>query len=191
MQESPRATVIAFVVIAVAIIAGIALIMMSRPEPVAIAINPPPPTATAAPTATPAPLEVYVTGSVADSESIVTVPAGSRVRDALEAAGGTLDDADLTGVNLAGILRDGDHVHVPSTADNAALPTPADEGIVYVNSAPIEELITLPGVGETIAERIINYRDENGPFTSLEDLDEVSGIGPAMLERIAELVTFD
>lgn len=191
MQDSSRATVIAFVVIAVAIIAGIILITMSRPEPVTIAINPPPPTATAQPTATPAPLVVYVTGSVADSETTVTVPAGSRVRDAIDAAGGALNDADLSRVNLAGILRDGDHVHVPSTMDNAAVPTPLNAGIVYVNTATVDELVMLPGVGEAIAERIINYREENGPFASLADLDEISGIGPAMLEEIAEKVSFD
>jgi competence protein ComEA len=193
-QELPaRNTILAFIVLAVAIIGGGALLLVTRPQPVQITINPPLPTATSAPTATPGPIMVYITGAVHQPQTTLTLPAGSRVQEAIDAAGGLLDDADLDRVNLAQILRDGDQVHVPSISAEAetVLATPNTAGIVYINRATTEELETLPGVGPTLAGRIITYRDENGPFTSLDDLDNVSGIGPSLLEEMQGLISFD
>ena len=197
-QASPVYTLIAFIVVALLIIGSGALLLSSRPEPVQITINPPIPTATPLPTATPAPIFVYVTGEVNQPETTVEVPFGSRVMDAISAAGGFTDHADRALVNVAGILRDGDQVHVPalpSISDGDAglgqLPTPSGGNVIYINSATVEELQTLPGVGPALAQRIIDYREANGSYSSLDDLDQVSGIGPSILESLSDLIAFD
>jgi competence protein ComEA len=158
---------------------------------VQITINPPPSTATPGPTSTPAPITIYVTGAVGKPESLLTLPAGSRTQDAIEAAGGLTDAADLERINLAGILRDGDQVHVPAVGQEAILATPGGGGVVNVNMATVDELATLPGLGPALAQRIIDYRETNGPFADLEALDAVEGIGPALLERLQEMVVFE
>ncbi len=193
-EPSPRGTILTFAIIALAIIGGAVLLLITRPEPVRITINPPLPTATSLPTATPAPITVYVTGAVNQPETTITLPAGSRVQEALDNVGGVTENADLERVNLAQILRDGDQVHVPELNESAetALPTPSGGiTIVHVNSATLEELMTLPGVGEALGQRIIDYRTANGAFVDMAALDEVSGIGPAMLENLEGLVAFD
>lgn len=190
-EPSSRNTLIIFVVVVIAIAVAAFLLVTSRPDPVQITINPPLPTATSEPSATPSPITVYVTGAVAEPQMTVSLPVDSRVEDAINAVGGFADDADRERVNIAAILRDGDQVHVPFVGEDAPLPTPSDSGVVNINTATLEELDTLPGVGPALAQRIIDYREENGPFTSLDDLDEVSGIGPALLAEIEELVTFD
>ena len=191
-EASPRSTIIAFVLIAGAIIGGAILLLISRPDPVQITINPPLPTATAEPTATPGPIEVYVTGAVQNPQTTHTLAAESRVEDAIDSAGGLTAEADLDRVNLAQLLRDGDQVHVPSlNEETTALATPGDSGLVRINSATTEQLQSLPGIGPALAERIIAHREANGPFADLAALDEVSGIGPAMLEQLDGLIEFD
>ncbi len=192
-QEPPaRNVIIAFVLLAIAIVGGGALLLVTRPQPVQITINPPEPTATPEPTVTPGPITVYVTGAVQQPQTTLSLPAGSRVEDAVDAAGGLLDEADLDRVNLAQILRDGDQVHVPSqVSEPVVLATPNTTGVVLINSATAEELENLPGVGPALAASIVEYRERNGPYASLEDLDEVSGIGPALLEGFEGLVEFD
>jgi competence protein ComEA len=113
------------------------------------------------------------------------------VQDALEAVGGMTDQADVEQVNLAGILRDGDQVHVPLKGQEAVLATPSGGEVVRINTATAEELDTLPGVGPSLAQRIIEYRDANGAFQNLDELDAVEGIGPSLLDEIRELVVFD
>lgn len=190
-EITPRGTIIAFAIVALAIIAGAVLILISQPQPVQITINPPIPTATPNPTETPAPILVYVTGAVANPLMTVSLPVGSRVQDALDAAGGLTEAADQTRVNPAQILRDGDQIHVPEVNEEVIVATPADDGTVYINSATLEELMTLPGVGPALAQRILDFREENGPFEDLDALDAVSGIGPALLEGISGQVAFD
>lgn len=190
-EPSPRITILVFVVVLVGIIGGAVLLLSTQPKPVQITINPPVATVTPLPSATPAPITVYITGAVAEPEQMITLPPGSRVQDAIDAAGGTTETANLELVNLAGILRDGDQVHVPEQNQEVALPTASGGGIVHINTATIEELDTLPGVGPALAERIIAYRDANGAFTSLEELDNVEGIGPALLADLQGLIAFD
>lgn len=193
-QPPARTTIMAFFLLALAIVGGAILLLVTRPQPVQITINPPLPTTTTEPTVTPGPITVYITGAVQQPQTTLSLPFGSRVQEAVEAAGGLLDEADRDRVNMAQILRDGDQVHVPSISSVEAetvLATPNSSGIVHINRATTEELATLPGVGPTLAGRIITYRDENGPFASLDDLDNVSGIGPSLLAEMEGLIAFD
>lgn len=191
-QLSAQAKILLFFAMLAMIGVAGALLWFSRPEPVTITILPPAPTATALPTATPSPLQVYVTGAVVNPQRNYALPAGSRVADAVQAAGGFTDDADQDRVNLARTLRDGEQVHLPAVgADDLDLPTPAGDGKVRINSATQSELEELPGIGPVTAERIIAYRDQTGDFGGLDDLDAVSGIGSATLENLRDLVVFD
>jgi competence protein ComEA len=185
------------VLLIVAIGVGAGAFVLGRPPAVTITVIPPAPTGTPAPTLTPGPIQVYVTGAVARPDQIVAVPHGSRVADAVEAAGGLTADADRGRTNLADILRDGDQVHVFARADGdgevsaLVLATPSDHGIVYLNSSTQEELETLPRIGPAMAERIIIYREINGSFAALDDLLNVDGIGPSTLEAIRPFVSLE
>ncbi|PFG43656.1 competence protein ComEA [Isoptericola jiangsuensis] len=145
---------------------------------------------------------VHVVGQVA-SPGLVTLPAGSRVADALEAAGGATRKADLAQLNLARTVVDGEQVHVPApgetppvatvpgagtSATGAATADAAPGAPVPLNTADVTTLDTLPGVGPVLAERIVAWRDTHGPFTSVDELTEVSGIGPSVLEGLRDLV---
>lgn len=193
-QEPPaRNIIVAFLIVAIAIIGGAVLLLTSRPQPVQITIIPPEPTITPSPPGT---ISVYVTGEVAQ-EGIVSIPHGSRVEEALAAAGGTTENADLTRVNLAAILHDGDQVHVfalpaaDTPQGEPSLATPPGGAVVYINTATLEELQTLPGIGPGTAQAIIDYREANGPFRNMDDLDQVPGIGPATLANLEGLISFD
>jgi competence protein ComEA len=191
-EPSPFVSIAAFLIIAAAIVGGIVLLLATRPQPVQITIVPPVPTTTPAPSPTPAPITVYVTGAVAQPETLLTLPHDSRVQDAIQAAGGALANADLARVNAAAILHDGDQVHVLAVDEpETALATPGGGEVVYVNTATVEQLETLPDVGPTLAQAIIDYRTANGPFADMAALDAVNGIGPRLLEGLAGRVAFD
>jgi competence protein ComEA len=190
-----RGTALAFTLVILVIAAGSALLLLTRPTPAQITILPPQPTASPPPTFTPAPLTVYITGAVVQPNQVYTLPPGSRVQDALRAAGGTTSSADLARINLADTLRDGDQVHVPAVGEVLAtgngLPTPSGGVLIPINSATQAELESLPGIGPALAARILAYRAANGRIANLEALDEIEGIGPVLLEQLRPLITFD
>lgn len=134
-------------------------------------------------------LVIHVAGKVA-SPGIVRLPSGSRVIDAIEAAGGAEMGVDLTPLNLARVLGDGEQVvvGVDPPPQSAADQGSAGPSAVSLNSASAEQLATLPGIGPTLAARIVQWREQNGRFTAVDELLEVSGIGPAKFEAIADLV---
>lgn len=180
-----------FVGIVLAIVGGVIALIAYRPAPTVITIIPP------APTATPGPLQIYVTGAVANPAKVYSLPPGSLVRDAINAAGGVTADADLGQINLARALRDGEQITVPSRNASPAQVNPAEtakpafNGPVHINSASAEELQSLPGVGPAMAQKIIDYRTRNGRFRGMADLDNVPGIGPVRLTEWEGKVVFD
>ncbi|KOX24291.1 hypothetical protein ADL05_00345 [Nocardiopsis sp. NRRL B-16309] len=127
---------------------------------------------------------VHVSGDVAEP-GLYTLEPGSRVSDAVEAAGGPLPEADLDRLNLARPLTDGEQIVVgpPDPEGTAA------GSLVNVNQADAATLETLPGIGEVIAANIIAHREEHGPFVQIEDLRDVSKIGDSVLADITPLIT--
>ncbi|GAA0734069.1 hypothetical protein GCM10010199_52770 [Dactylosporangium roseum] len=176
------------VVLAVLVV-GVAAFLAWRSRP---QVTPAPRAETAhsaSPPASPALLVVSVTGKVS-RPGLVRLPAGSRVADAIEAAGGALPGVDLTGLNLARKLVDGEMVAVgvpqPPGAASAAGTGPVP---VNLNTASTTELQTLPGVGEVLARRIVEYRDAHGGFRAVADLRKVEGIGDAKFQQLKDRVT--
>ena len=142
-------------------------------------------------------LLVHVVGEVAEP-GLVTLPEGARVADAVEAAGGVTRKADLTAVNLARTVVDGEQLHVPQPGEPVVgVPAPPGSGgrgspggpalaggTVDINAADVVAMEALPGVGPSIAQAIVEWREANGPFASVDELDDVPGIGPATLDEI-------
>ena len=137
---------------------------------------------------------VSVVGSVA-RPGLVTLPEGARVADAVTAAGGLLPDADPASVNLAAVVSDGQQVAVGVPGAVAAGGTvggtdaPSGAGPVDLNAATAPDLDALPGIGPVLAQRIVEHRERNGPFRTVEQRDDVPGIGPTTYAELAELVT--
>lgn len=147
---------------------------------------------------------VHVVGQVHDP-GVVELPAGARVVDAVTAAGGATTDADLSGLNLARPVVDGEQVLVPRPGEEApeAAPGGGEEGgdggpgaspggptaRVDLNRATAAELEALPGIGPVLAERIVAHRDEHGAFASVDALQAVRGVGPSLLAELRDLVT--
>jgi competence protein ComEA len=130
---------------------------------------------------------VHVVGAV-EEPGVVSLPENSRVHDALALAGGAQEDAELGGVNLARVVYDGEQIIVPRVGEPVVASSGEGSGPISLSRADQETLETLPRIGPATAERIIAWRDKNGPFRSVEDLLAVSGIGPATLEGLAEHV---
>lgn len=121
---------------------------------------------------------------------IVTVPVGARVHDAIEAAGGTKGEVDLSTLNLARVLNDGEQLRVGLPAAAVGPEGSTRQGsLVNLNTAGATELETLPGVGPATSKAILDWRERNGSFRAVEDLLDIRGIGEATLERLRELVT--
>lgn len=132
------------------------------------------------------PIVISVVGKVA-RPGLVTVPDGARVADALQAAGGPLPDADLSQLNLARKLADGEQIAV-GVPQPASAPGQQPPGKVNLNTATQAEIEGLPGVGPTMAQRILQWRTKNGRFQSVDQLREVDGIGPTRFDRLKDLV---
>ena len=209
-----------FIGLLLVVIAGGAIFYFGRPtaEPIEIISaepsDTPEPTATVTPAATPTPgmVRVYITGAVAKSD-VYFLPQGSIIKDAIEAAGGLNADADPERINQALELKDQQQIHVPHL-DEANPPPPVQGGsendsppagndvppespaggmvgMVNLNTASLEQLDTLPGVGPAIAQRIIDYREKIGGFKSIEQITEVSGIGDATFDKIRDLISIE
>ena len=130
---------------------------------------------------------VHVVGEVSEP-GVVELPAGARVSEAVEAAGGATREASLGAVNLARVVEDGEQILVPGpAAKTTADAQPADPRL-DLNTADAVQLEQLPGIGPVLAERILAWRTEHGRFSSVAELAEVSGIGPSLLARLSELV---
>jgi competence protein ComEA len=138
-------------------------------------------------------LVVHVVGAVR-RPGLYRLRDGSRIADAVQRAGGATRRADLSLVNLAAPVSDGSQVVVPRRAPPAAPgAAPAEDsaaagGPVHLNTATVEQLDELPGVGPVTAQKIIDYREQHGAFSSVDDLDAIPGIGPARLEQLRDLV---
>ena len=148
-------------------------------------------------------LKVYVTGAVVNP-GVYTLPPGDRLTDAIDAAGGATTDAQMEAVNLALRVKDEGHYHIPRLGETTTADTTAGfqgnqasgpltpgicDGLININTATVELLKTLPNIGEVRAAAVVSYRQENGGFKSLEDITNVSGIGPATYEAIRGLAT--
>lgn len=136
-------------------------------------------------------LVIDVVGKV-NKPGIVTLPKGSRVYEAVEAAGGLKGKVDTTALNMARVLSDGEQLLVglqPAAVPGASAPLGASTAKINLNTATAEQLDTLPGVGPVTARAILGWREENGRFSSVDDLLEVKGIGDATLSELRDLVT--
>ena len=135
-------------------------------------------------------LVVHVVGAVRRA-GLFRLREGARVADALARAGGPTRKADLSAVNLAAPLADGQQVVVPrrGPAGAATVGAPAAGSKVSLGIATVEQLDELPGIGPVTAQKIVDWRAAHGPFRSVEDLDDVPGIGPARVEQLRDLVT--
>ena len=171
-------------------VAVLVWVVVRNPSGTAVTLRPPP---------TEQPIIVQIAGAV-PRPGVYALAEGSRVQDAISAAGGFLAEADKTGINLARALEDGEQLEIPylegsSPILGTPLPvstepvTASSSELININTASIAELDTLPGIGPTTAQKIIDYREQNGPFLTPEDIINVSGIGPGTYERIKDLIT--
>ena len=171
------------------VLGGLLWIVVRTPRGNGVALQPPPTTA---------PLVVDVAGAV-PRPGVYEFPAGSRIKDAVQAAGGLLAEADKSSLNLAAPLEDGQRLTIPYLGGMEPTPPPfvlSSGGgtnntgqLIDINSATVEELDGLPGIGPTLAQAIVDYRNEFGPFFAIEDIMFVDGIGPDTFEAIKDLIT--
>ena len=211
MQLSRR-QIIAYVALAVIVVAvGVRYLVFSKPagpsEAQAVVLAPVSPSSStpAASSGSPEPADVvvYVCGAVR-SPGIVRLPGGARVADALELAGGATGKAELSAVNLAAQVTDGQQVLVPEraavaavapassgttgTAASAAVPA-APAALININTASVTDLDALDGVGPSTAQKIVDYRTENGGFKTIDEIKNVTGIGDAKFAAMKDSIT--
>ena len=133
---------------------------------------------------------VHITGAV-NNPGVIKLAQGSRLIYAIEKLGGLAENADTDSVNLASVLEDEDKIHIytkDETAETGAVSV-SGTGRVNINTASLEDLKTLPGIGDAIGKSIIDYREKNGAFRSLEDLKEVDRIGDKVFEKLKDSIT--
>jgi len=160
---------------------GLLYLLVSEPRGAPIELLPPPP---------PSPIRVHVAGAVRQP-GVVQVGADGIVADAIDAAGGALPGADLDALNLAAPVEPGQRILVPLPGTSVASDEAGAEaaaGMLDLNTATAAELDRLPGIGPTLAGAIVQYRDQNGPFRSVEELLNVPGIGPTRFAQLRPLV---
>lgn len=180
------------IVLGVAILASVVggIFLLTRPSSGGVEII--------LPTATPvqiAEVGVYITGAV-QNPGVYTLLEGDRLIRAIEIAGGSTREADLTAINLATRLQDEDHWHIPEVGEAPQITSTqatssrgeASAAKIDLNTADVEQFKTLPGIGDVRAQAIVSYRDANGPFATVEDLLAIRGIGTATLDSIRELI---
>jgi competence protein ComEA len=148
------------------------------------------------PAATAGSITIHIDGEVA-SPGVFEIPYGSRIQDIIGLAGGLTEDADISSVNLAAAVTDGERVNIPCIEPThqpesnvvVAVGTPVTYERININTATQEELEFLPGIGPVIAGRIIEYRQFYGPYQFIEDLQKVEGIGPAVFEKVKDSIS--
>lgn len=137
-------------------------------------------------------IAVHVTGEVKE-RGLIYINEGSRALDAIRAAGGALDTADLDRINLAKVMQDGEKLHVPAVGEvldnNAYLGYNEVNAKININTATVAQLDTLQGIGPVLAQRIVDFREKEGRFERIEDIMKVSGIGPKVYENIKDSIT--
>ena len=171
------------------IILGLYVVYDRWPRPETIVIETP----SAVHSATIGPIVIHVSGAVRNPGVYQLAP-DARSQQAIEAAGGLLSDANPSGLNLAAHLADGQQVYVPRLGETPPQPTVSPKGtrtplpasgiLVDLNTASVEQLEALPCFGPTLAARIVAYRQANGPFRSLEEIDQIEGVGPSCIEKV-------
>lgn len=136
-------------------------------------------------------IKIHILGEV-NYNGILELNYGSRISDAIEKAGGLTGLADVSKINLAYILEDGEKLYIPSVNDEDDIEYLISDNSkstkVNINTAKIEELQNIPGVGPSIAQAIIDYRDENGKFEAIEDIKNVSGVGESKYKKMEEYI---
>lgn len=146
---------------------------------------------------------VHITGAV-KTPGIVKLPEGARIEDAIDKAGGLTEDADISDVNLAYVLEDGIKIKIPTISEEKneeiiinssgegivekEISNNSENKIININKANETDLQTLPGIGASLAGRIVEYRNSNGKFNEIEDIKNVSGIGDSKYENIKNLI---
>jgi competence protein ComEA len=140
------------------------------------------------------PLVVQVSGAVA-TPGMYSLPGGARLGDLVDAAGGLSSEADLSTLNLAARIDDGEAIEIRAISETESTPSQNAAGpaapLININTATLEELDSLPGVGPVIGQRIIDYRESNGPFQSVDELEEIDGISTSLIRELEPLVTVD
>lgn len=172
--------------VVIGLLAGGIIFLVSRPsrgQPTELL---PPPTQQ--------PIKVHVSGEVQEP-GVYTLPSGSRVGDAIQAAAGFAENANQSGLNLAAFIHDGDKIEIPSkqasienTSSDRISVIPL-QNLIDINTASQSELETLPRIGPTLAQAILTFRQENGPFKTIEDIQDVPGIGSATFSEIKSFIT--
>ena len=138
----------------------------------------------------PVQIGVYICGAV-NHPGIYYFSEGARIKDAVDAAGGINAEGAADSVNLAEYIHDCDRIYIPTKKEAEAVIVQAasNDGRVNINTATADELQTLPGIGASKAESIVGYREQNGPFTSVEELKNISGIKDGVFQKIKDLIT--